>query len=361
MQPNGSALWGMCQRFSFVSIMLAFGSAPAGGTPGRSGSFCTMRMRLQHWVFEVARRLSPLAICLFAFASVTSAQGRRMRAGDVDTIPVRNAGRRIPYGSDSLQFGDLRLPRGTGPFPIAVVVHGGCWYSPYASLRNTAPLAQALADEGIATWNVEYRRYDQPGGGWPGTFRDVAMAADYVRQIATQFPVDTTRVVVVGHSAGAQLGLWLASRRTLSAASALATGKPLALAGVVSVGGIVDLREFFARERATCGNPAVESILGGVPDSVPERVREASPIERLPLGLSTIHVAGERDAIAPREVLQRYAAGARAKGDSAEIIIVPGAGHFEAIVPYTDAGRAVIDAVRRLLAPRRPVSPSNRR
>jgi acetyl esterase/lipase len=288
------------------------------------------------------------AILLFAFANDARAQTRRMRAADVDTVPVRDSGQRIVYGADSLHFGRLRLPR-AGPFPVVIVVHGGCWFSPYATLRNTAPLAQAITDAGAATWNVEYRRYDNPGGGWPGTFLDVATATDFVRQLAKRYPLDTSRVVVVGHSAGAHLGLWLASRRTLPASSPLASGTALALAGVVSVGGIADLREFHARERASCGNPAVESLLGATPDSVPARVREASPIERLPLGISTVHVAGERDAIAPRTVVEAYAAAARAKGDSVEIIIVPGAGHFEAIVPYTDAGRAVIDAVMRLV------------
>lgn len=315
----------------------------------------------QHRDVRGAWRMLALATFLFAFASDATAQGRRMRASDIDTIPVRDAGRRLAYGTDSLQFGDLRLPPGSGPFPIAVVIHGGCWYSPYASLRNSAPLAQALADAGVATWNVEYRRYDQPGGGWPGTLRDVAMATDFVRQIAARFPVDTNRIVVVGHSAGAQLGLWLASRQTLPATSQLAVGSPLAFSGVVSVGGITDLREFYARERASCGNAAVESLLGGVPDSVPERVRESSPIDRLPLGVRTVHVAGERDAIAPRVALEQYAAAARAKGDSVEVIIVPGAGHFEAIAPSTEAGRAVIDAVQRLAAKRRGTAPARRR
>lgn len=282
--------------------------------------------------------------------STTSAQPRLLRAGDVDTMPVREVGMRLAYGMDSLQFGDLRMPEGRGPFPVAIILHGGCWFSPYASLRNTAPLAQALADAGVATWNVEYRRYDQPGGGWPGTFRDAADAADYVRTLAKRFPLDTSRIVAAGHSAGGHLALWLASRHTLRATSALAGGRPLALKGVVSIGGIADLREFFAREKRTCGNPAVESLLGGVPDSVSERVRDGSPVERLPLRVPSIHLAGERDFIAPLAVREAYAAAARAKGDSVVVLTIPGDGHFEAIAPMRETGRAVVAAVLRLLA-----------
>ena len=278
---------------------------------------------------------------------------RLLRAGDVDTMPLRRTGQRIAYGTDSLQFGELRLPDGataTARAPIAVIIHGGCWLSRYASVRNSAPLADALAQQGIATWNVEYRRYDHPGGGWPGTFRDVADGADYVRSLARLYPIDTSRIVVAGHSAGGHLALWLASRRTLPRTSAVAGGAPLPLQGVVSIGGIADLREFYAREKSTCGNPAVESLLGGLPDLVPERLRDASPIERLPLGVPSVHIAGDRDFIAPEAVRDAFVRAARARGDSARTVTIVGDGHFEAMTPSKPSGRAVIDVIRGLLA-----------
>ena len=281
---------------------------------------------------------------------VPPAMPRLMRAGDVDTIPLHRTATRIAYGQDSLQFGELRLPDGRGPFPLAIVVHGGCWMSRYASLRNTAALAEAMTDAGIATWNIEYRRYDHPGGGWPGTFRDIADGADYVRTLATRFPLDTTRIVATGHSAGGHLALWLATRRTLDTSSPLAGGAPIALKGIVSVGGIADLPEFFAREKSTCGNPAIESLLGGVPDSVPQRVHDASPIMRLPLRVPSVHIAGELDRVAPLAVRDAFATAARASGDSAWVVTALGAGHFETITPSRPGGRLVIDAVKQLLS-----------
>ena len=281
---------------------------------------------------------------------VPPAMPRLMRAGDVDTIPLHRTATRIAYGQDSLQFGELRLPDGRGPFPLAIVVHGGCWMSRYASLRNTAALAEAMTDAGIATWNIEYRRYDHPGGGWPGTFRDIADGADYVRTLATRFPLDTTRIVATGHSAGGHLALWLATRRTLDTSSPLAGGAPIALKGIVSVGGIADLPEFFAREKSTCGNPAIESLLGGVPDSVPHRVHDASPIMRLPLRVPSVHIAGELDRVAPLAVRDAFATAARAAGDSAWVVTALGAGHFETITPSRPGGRLVIDAVKQLLS-----------
>lgn len=259
----------------------------------------------------------------------------------------------MPYGKDSLQFGDLRMPHSArgAKVPLVILIHGGCWFSPYASLRNTAALAEAITDAGVATWNIEYRRYDQVGGGWPGTFRDAADAVDFVRTLATRFAIDTTRIVAAGHSAGGHLALWLATRRTLAAGSPLAGGKPLALRGVVSIAGIADLSEFYGREKSTCGNPAVESLLGGVPDDVQYRLRDASPIDRLPLGIPSIHIAGDRDSIAPTFVRDAYAAAARAKGDSVTVETIPNEGHFEAIAPQRATGRAVTTAILRLLAP----------
>jgi acetyl esterase/lipase len=282
-------------------------------------------------------------------APAQSAPARLLRPTDVDTLPVRSAGVRLTYGADSLQFGDLRVPDGPGPFPVAIVIHGGCWYSPYANIRNAAPLADALRDVGVATWNIEYRRYDHPGGGWPGTFRDVAQAADHVRQLAASHPLDTTRVVAIGHSAGAQLGAWLATRRRTDTGSPLYAAHPLTLTGVVALGGVMDMREYQTRQRQTCGNPAIESVLGGLPGAVPERYREVSPIERLPLGVPHVHVAGALDRIAPREVVEAFAERARALGDSVRVVTVPDLGHHDVMSPRTAGGQAAMEAVRQLL------------
>ncbi len=274
---------------------------------------------------------------------------RLARPADIDSLPVSNAGLRIAYGVDSLQFGELRLPQGNGPFPVAIVIHGGCWYSPYANVRNASPLADALAALGIATWNIEYRRYDHPGGGWPGTFTDVARGADHVRTLARAHALDISRVVAIGHSAGAQLAAWLATRGKLETGNPVYISAPLALTGVVSLGGVMDMREFQERQLRSCGNPAVESVMGGLPDVVPERYQSVSPIERLPLGVPHVHVAGELDRVATPQVVAAFADSARKAGDAVEVVTIPALGHHDVMSPRTAAGQAAIDAVRRLL------------
>ncbi|MBC8087583.1 MAG: alpha/beta hydrolase [Phycisphaerae bacterium] len=301
------------------------------------------------------RTLAAAALVALFVVPLTASQSqpaRRMRAADADTIPLHLSATRVAYGADSLQFGELRLPAGNGPFPVAVVIHGGCYLSRYATLRNTAALSEALTDAGIATWNVEYRRYDHPGGGWPGTFTDIADAADHVRTLAKLHPLDLTRVVTTGHSAGGQLALWLASRKELKSGTAVYRANPLAVHGVVALGPITDMREYQTRQLRSCGNPAIESVLGGLPDAVPDRRLLVSPIERVPLGVRTILVAGDGDAIGSQSSLQAYAQAARSRGDSVEVRLGPDEGHFEVLAPFKQSGKAAMDAIKQLLGVR---------
>ena len=130
------------------------------------------------------------------------AVAQTMTSQDVDALPASKPALVEAYDPDQLQFGELRLPQGSGPFPVAVIIHGGCWTKGYATLRNTAPLASALTAHGIATWNIEYLQVGDPGGGWPGTFLDWGSAADHLRVLAKSGPLDLTHVVAVGHRQG---------------------------------------------------------------------------------------------------------------------------------------------------------------
>jgi acetyl esterase/lipase len=274
-----------------------------------------------------------------------------LHAGDIDTMPVRRTAERISYGPDSLEFGDLRLPDGGRvPYPVAVILHGGCWVARYATLRNTAPLADALAAEGIATWNAEYRRADRPGGGWPGTFLDAGRAVDFVRVLASRYGLDTARVVVMGHSAGGHLALWVAARGRLPRDSPLASqSPPLAVKGVVALAGPPDLSSFYAPDTASCGE-GVGELLGGPPSREAARARDGSPSYFFPLGVTQIWLGAADDRIVPpAEQLAPWAAAARRAGDQVTLEVIPHASHFELIAPTTEAYRHVVAAVRSIL------------
>lgn len=270
--------------------------------------------------------------------------------------PPATAGLRIAYGRAPSQFGELRLPDGAGPHPVVVLLHGGCWSHGF-DLRYLSLLAEAITREfGVATWNVEYRRLGEPGGAWPGTFLDAGQAVDHLRTLETSHKLDVTRVIAVGHSAGGQLALWLASRPRLRPNSAVFRPQPLAVQGVIGLSPIADLVEF--GEGAGSCNAAVDDLMGGTPTQQLVRYSQVSPRALLPLALPQWLIQGEQDAIVPTTEVRAYAEAARREGDAPELRVIPAAGHFEPVIPSGPAWDALREALRDLLArtPRPPQS-----
>jgi acetyl esterase/lipase len=270
-----------------------------------------------------------------------------MTWAEVQALPRPAADHRIPYGEGAFRFGELRLPPGDGPFPVAVLLHGGCWLAEY-DLDHLASAGAALAEQGVAVWALEYRRVGNPGGGWPGTFEDAAKGIDHLRVLAQRFPLDLDRVVLAGHSAGGHLALWAAARPGLPATSPLYTRDPLPVRGVVSLAGITDLTSYGSGPR-DC-NTAVARLLGGGPDKFPRRYREGNPAALLPLGVPARLVQGTLDPIVPVEQARRFADAATAKGDDARLLLLEGAGHFDLIAPSTAAWATVRKSILDLLA-----------
>jgi acetyl esterase/lipase len=294
-------------------------------------------MRARTVVAALGATLSMMAACGHA----TPPGGRMIKWAELAAVPAPPA-TRIAYGTGPLHFGDLRLPRGRGPFPVAVIIHGGCWRSAY-DLGPYGVMAASLAAAGIATWNVEYRRLGDDGGGWPGTFEDVARATDHVARLAEHYPLDLRRVILVGHSAGGQLALWLAARATPVPNDPAPTLSPLHVRGVVSLAGVTDLAAFGAGGGGC--NASVTPLLGGPSVEQPARNAAASPIARLPLGIPVRLVHGAADPIVPVAQSEVYATRARSLGDDATVTLVDAAGHFDLIAPSAAAWpvvRAVI-------------------
>ena len=249
----------------------------------------------------------------------------------------------IEWGRYDRQFGELRLPDGEGPFPVVVLLHGGCWLADYGH-GYMAGLAEAVRELGFAVWTVGYRRVGEPGGGWPNTLFDVAEGADYLRTLARTHPVDPERVIALGHSAGGQLALWLAGRSGAPAGSLFHAPDPLPVDGVITLAAAADLVRLSQRE--ACEDAATR-LIGGPPDRYPERYAEASPVARVPLGVPQILIDGSRDTtwIVPSD---NYFEAALAAGDPVERRIIRHAGHFELVDPRSDAWPVVRDALREL-------------
>jgi acetyl esterase/lipase len=247
----------------------------------------------------------------------------------------------IAYGADPQQFGHLRLPKGSGPFPVVIYVHGGCYKAEY-SIAHAAAAEQAIADAGYAVWSLEYRRVGDEGGGWPGTFQDLGRGADQLRTLATSYPLDLQRVVAAGHSAGGNSALWLAARRKIAKDSPLHVADPLPIGGVLALAPAGDFVEMY--EKDGCGG-IMAALMGGSPATVPDRYRAASPGELLPIGVPQAIVIAAHDERF-REFGRSYAAKARAAGDEQlRVVDAPRSGHFDVIAPATPTWAIVMRAL----------------
>jgi acetyl esterase/lipase len=206
-----------------------------------------------------------------------------------------------------------------------------------------------LRRRGIAVWNIEYRGVDQPGGGYPGTFQDVAAGADALRAAASRYDLDLRRVVAVGHSAGGQFVFWLAARPKLPPSSQLRSADPLHIAAAVSLGGLPDLAEDKTMKDAGCGAGPVDRLTGAADGRAGDLYADTSPAAQLPLGVSQLMIQGELDPVSPPFVAADYQAKARRQGENVRAIVIPGAGHAELIAPQSRAWPREVDEIERLL------------
>jgi acetyl esterase/lipase len=259
----------------------------------------------------------------------------------------------LHYGGLPDHVVDVRLPSTDAARPLVVVVHGGFWKAEY-DRAHAGPQSVGLAHAGYVVATVDYRRVGQPGGGWPGTFDDLAALSDTVPSlVAAALPnrVDTTHTVLVGHSAGAHLAAWAAARHRLPDESPWHRAAPLDVP-VVSLAGVLDLEQ---SDRLGLGGHAARKLLGGSPRRRPDRYAVANPTALLPTGGRLVAVHGSRDDTVPVEMSTRYVDRARTAGDQAQLVEVADCGHFDLIDPSSDAWPAVLAAIETALSrPRDP-------
>ena len=270
-----------------------------------------------------------MALTLTVPATATSQQ--LITAGSVGEFDWPSPDAQISYGDAQFQFGYLRLPEGSGPHPVIVFMHGGCWLSVF-DIRYTGLAEQAFADAGYAVWSLEYRRVGNPGGGWPGTFLDVATGADHLTELAREYPLDLDRVIAIGHSAGGQLALWLAARGRIPTSSELYTAGPLPIHGVLALAPAPNLETLHSS--GSCG-PGVDGLMGGSPNVRPERYQVGSPMQLMPVDVPQRVVVGALDAQFGPSGRAYFQAAQRAGSSPVTLREAPESGHFEMVVPYT--------------------------
>ena len=256
-------------------------------------------------------------------------------------VPVPSAPPiRLVYGPDVDNVGELYLPdNDADSVPVVVMVHGGGWLSK-PDMTHFRPLAEAVAERGIAVWNIEYRR---ERNDYKDTLTDIDNAIDILATTAQEAAggrLDLDRVQVAGHSAGGQLAAWAASRHTLPASAPWAQPRVKPRNATI-MAGVFDM----ARAARSEGDRFVPRFLGGMPDDIPERYALASPIRHLPTDVTITAIHGDTDKTVSAGQSLDFIEAARLAGDRAESIILPGVGHGDFLDPRSIAWSTTVDTI----------------
>jgi acetyl esterase/lipase len=289
-------------------------------------------------------RVATMAFIALVIAPAGVASQQLVTANDLSDLEWPAPHARIEYGESALQFGYLRLPNGSGPHPVIVFIHGGCWLSAF-DIRHAGQAEQALTDAGYAVWSLEYRRVGDEGGGWPGTFLDVANGVDHLAELAREYPLDLDRVIASGHSAGGHLALWAAARQRIPPSSELYSTSPVPIHGVLALAPAPNLAALHGA--SVCGG-VIDGLMGGSPDEHPERYEAASPMQLMPVDVPQRLIVGALDqAWGPSG--RAYFEGARIAGESPVTLLeAPESGHFEVILPGSSTWPLVLQELERL-------------
>ena len=236
---------------------------------------------------------------------------------DIRGLPYEQPNRKVQYGEYPLQkaeywsSADLSLNKRNKQEPLLLLIHGGCWLNQF-DLQHIRPLAAKFSELGIAVLSIEYRRIGDSGGGFPGTFSDVAAALEY----AETLPHDD--IFVAGHSAGGHLALWLA-----------ATHPSKKLKGAIGLAAISNLNRY-SMGSSSCQRATLDLMKGG-PEEVPERYAQTSP-HLLDLIRPVFLIHGSRDNIVSIEQSKEFC-----QAKSCELETIQNKGHFDLIDPRQQA------------------------
>jgi acetyl esterase/lipase len=228
---------------------------------------------------------------------------------------------------------ELWFPEGSGgaeagSLPAALFVHGGAFQAGFPGTRPM--LMEALDRAGIVGIDIEYRLAPPPR--WNEAPGDVLCALAWLGTAPELRMVDTSRVVIVGESAGGSLALvaGYAAGTDAVTSSCPSAGAPIVPAGVVAIAPTADLAGIWrdATIADISGGRFPEAYIGGSPDQYPERYAAAEPFRLLRANLPpTLILAGEIDRLVRVERLVSFADKVRAAGSTVDLLVAPFAGH----------------------------------
>lgn len=258
---------------------------------------------------------------------------------------------------------DVYVPDGAEGLPAVVLLHGYTRPGASSELFPLAPLAEEIAQLGAV---VFFFKWDTSGQYSSRSADDLVCIGSFVQARAADHGARPDRVVVVGHSMGAEVGVNLAFRSfdTPQDPACVETGSRPAAEAVVGIAGDysslgipVDAdREVFRYPSGCFDGPdelaATEVFKPGVTAEQAFEFGGYSSMDLVPPGLRVVLVAGSEDVdFCPiPDIARDFADALHASGVESELVEVPGAGHADVIDPDTDPGQTTLKILESILA-----------
>jgi acetyl esterase/lipase len=272
----------------------------------------------------ISRRRIALAAALAVTAGAASVQ-----AGEID----------VTYGQTYAErdsgplLADVYVPRGEGPFPGVLVVHGGAWRM--GSRAQLAGIAQVLAQHGLTAVAISYRL--APDHKFPAQIEDCRDAVRWMRTEAAKWKIDPKRIGGFGYSAGAQLVSLLGTHPEGERDDDSDPARQVTRLQAVAAGGTpCDFRPI------PVDVDGLAFWLGGSQGEVPEQYRLASPAAFITADDPPFFFFhGENDQLVPVMSPTQMHAALIAAGVSAELYVVPKLGHIACCMNQAAIEKAV--------------------
>ncbi len=246
---------------------------------------------------------------------------------------------------------DVYQPGDSGTHPIVVQIYGGAWRA--GAPNDFSGFSSRLAASGYVVVAIDYRH--APRFTWPAQIDDVDSSLVWIRDHATELHGDTSRVVLLGRSAGAHLAMLAAYR-----------DPPLRVRGVVSYYGPTDLADAYRhppRPDPINVRATERGFLGAPPDSAPSEYAAASPITYVTRPLPpTLLIQGRRDHLVEAKYAVRMRDALAAHSTSVALLEIPWAEHAFDAVPFGPSAQLATYYVERFIAwAVAPVTPGSAR
>ncbi len=223
--------------------------------------------------------------------------------------------KRAPWRQQKL---DVYVPdaRQNQPLPAIVAIHGGSWRG--GTKNSYGREVSRLVNYGYVVISVDYILSTRNHPGWPENLDDVKDAVRWVRRHASEYGIDSRRVVAYGSSAGGHLA-------TLLGTHAQGSDPETEVQAVVDLYGPSDLADLVRNPRAL---EALEMLFGKKPNEAPELYRAASPLSHVSsTTVPMLLIHGEDDDSVPVAHSTRLGEQLAAAGVPSRVIVLKGAGH----------------------------------